>query len=97
MVEYQATTRFHARPGAEADLLSAVLGILPPVRAEPRCTSVHAFRAVDDPRLFFITSRWPEQSAYVQHRAYPHTQKFLEAVQQLVDEPIESTYITPIG
>ena len=97
MEAYQVSTRFHARVRSERLLWDAVLGILQPVRSEPKCRSVHAFRAVNDPRLFFITSLWVEESGHMRHRTLPHTREFLERVEKLVDEPIESTYTTLIG
>lgn len=97
MNEYEVSTRFHARPGNEDPLRDAVLGILAPVRAELQCLSVHAFRSVDDPRLFFITSRWVEKAAHVRHRTLAHTIEFLARAEALVDAPIESTYAQLIG
>ena len=95
--EYPVSTRFHARAGNEKILLDVVPGTLGPVRGEGKCLSAQEFRAVNDPRSFLIRSLWVEESAYVRHRTLPHTREFLERVERLVDEPIESTDTELIG
>ena len=48
--------RFHARPGKEQAIAEALLDVLAPSREEPGCLSIHAFRSIHDPGLFYIHS-----------------------------------------
>lgn len=94
-MEIQVTTRFHARSKEVDHVSAAIEAIVPPVREEPQCLGVLAYRSLDDPRLFFITSRWAEVSAYERHHELPRTRVFLERVQAMVDEPVVSSKMTP--
>lgn len=96
MGELEVTTRFRARSGEENALADAIMAILPPVRKESNCLSVRAYRATEDARLFFITSRWSEDGAYERHHNLPHTRAFLEQVGAMVSEPIASTRMRPL-
>ena len=77
--------RFHARTGMEAAVDEALHAVLAPTREEPGCLDVHAFRALRDPQLFFIHSRWKDEAAFERHAGLPHTVHFLERVESLID------------
>ena len=81
--------RFHARSGAEAALEQALRTVVPPSRAEPGCLSIHAYRAARDARLFYIHSRWVDEAAFDAHAGLPHTVRFIEQVQELIDHPLD--------
>ena len=59
--------RFHVRPGSEGAVAEALLDILAPSRGEPGCLSIHAFRSIRDPQLFYIHSRWKDEAAFEYH------------------------------
>jgi quinol monooxygenase YgiN len=81
--------RFHAREGCEAQLAAAIAAVVPPTRAEPDCHGIEAYCSVREPRLFFIHSRWRDEAAFDAHAGLPHTVRFLETVQPLIDHPLD--------
>jgi quinol monooxygenase YgiN len=89
--------RFHARPGDETSVAEAILEVLGPTRAEPGCLDGQAFRSIRDPRLFYIHSRWKDEGAFERHAELPHTVRFLERVQPLIDHPLDVNRTEMIG
>ena len=83
--------RFHARPGNEGALAAALVDVLAPTREEPGCLSIHAFRSIRDPRLFYIHSRWKDEAAFEWHGDLPHTKLFVERVEAVIDHPLDVT------
>jgi quinol monooxygenase YgiN len=81
--------RFHARAGNEAAVAEAINDVLLPTRAEAGCLSIHAFRSIRDTGLFFIHSGWVSEEAFEIHAALPHTVRFLERVEPLLDHPLD--------
>ncbi len=89
--------RFHARPGEERAVEEALRDVVGPSRAEAGCLSIQAFRSTRDPRLFYIHSRWVDEAAFDHHASLPHTVRFVERVQALIDHPLEVTRAAPIA
>src|SRR5436309_15704018 len=85
------SARFHARSGNESAVAAALLEVLAPSRDEPGCLSIHAFRSTRDPRLFYIHSRWKDEAAFDNHAGLPHTIRFLNRVEPLIDHPLDVT------
>jgi len=83
-------TRFHARPGAEAAVEEALRDVVPPTRAEAGCLDIHAFRSIRDPNIFYIHSRWKDEAAFDVHAKLPHTARFIERVEPLLDHPLQA-------
>jgi len=81
--------RFHARPGQEDAVESALRDTVAPSREEPGCLRIHAFRSVRDRRLFYIHSRWKDEAAFEVHAGLPHTVRFIERVAPLIDHPLD--------
>jgi quinol monooxygenase YgiN len=81
--------RFHARASREGDLGQALVSILEPTRAESGCRSVHLFRSVRDPGLYFIHSEWKTAEDFDAHASLPHMQVFLARVPDLIDHPLD--------
>lgn len=81
--------RLHARPGRETPIAEALDEVLAPTRQEPGCLAANAFRALRDPQLFFIHSRWRDEAAFERHAGLPHTVHFLERVEPLIDHAID--------
>ena len=89
--------RFHARPGKERAVADALLEVLAPSRDEPGCLSIHAFRSIRNPRLFYIHSSWKDEAAFEIHAGLPHTVRFIERVEPLIDHPLDLTRAEKIG
>ena len=89
--------RFHARPGNEGAVAEAILDNLAPSRGESGCLNIHAFRSTRDPQLFYIHSRWRDEAAFENHAVLPHTLRFLDRVQPLIDHPLDVTRTGQIG
>ena len=54
--------RFHARPGNENAVAKALVDVIAPTREEAGCLSIHAYRSLRDVQLFYIHSRWKDES-----------------------------------
>ena len=89
--------RFHARPGSEGAVAAALRDVVAPSREEPGCLSIHAFRSIRDPQLLYIHSRWKDEGAFESHAGLPHTVRFLERMESLIDHPLEVTRAERIG
>ena len=89
--------RFHASAGKEDAVAAALNDVLPPTREEPGCLEIHAFRSTRDPRLFYIHSRWTNEEAFETHAALPHTVRFIERVEPLIDHPLDVTRAHRMG
>lgn len=89
--------RFHARPGNEAAVAEVLRDVLAPSRGELGCLSIHAFRSIRDPQLFYIHSRWKNEAAFEYHAGLPHTIRFVERVEPLIDHPLDVTRAERIG
>lgn len=83
--------RFRAQEGNENALRSAIDCIGEPTRAEPGCISFGAFQSRKDPRLFYIHSQWVDEEAFDNHAELPHTIRFIEAAEKLIDHPLDVT------
>ena len=83
--------RLHALPGKESEVHQAMFEVQGPTRKEPGCLSYGAFRSVRDPNEFYIHSRWEDMSAFERHAELPHTVRFVEAVEPLLDHPFKAT------
>jgi quinol monooxygenase YgiN len=51
---------------------------------------------IRDPRLLWIHSHWIDEAAFEIHAELPHTHRFVERVQQLIDHPFDVTRTHPI-
>jgi quinol monooxygenase YgiN len=89
--------RFDARPGNENAVAEALLDVLPPLRREPGCLGIHAFRSVRDPRLFYIHSRWRDEAAFEHHAGLPYTVRFLARMGPLIDHAFDIVRAGRIG
>lgn len=89
--------RFQARPGDERAVEEALRDVIGPSREEAGCLSIQAFRSTRDRRLFYIHSRWVDEAAFDHHATLPHTVRFIERVQALIDHPLDVTRARPVG
>ena len=83
--------RFHAKDGLQDAVAATIHEVLRPTRQEPGCLSIHAYSATQDPRLFYIHSHWKDEAAFDHHARLPHTVRFVEKVQTLIDHPFDVT------
>ena len=90
-MELYVFARFHAHPGNEIALEQALAEMLGPTRDEPGCLSIHTFRSIHDPRLFYIHSRWVNEASYEIHATLRHTICFIERIQPVIDHPLDVT------
>jgi quinol monooxygenase YgiN len=88
--------RFHARDGQEESVAAALREVLGPSRKEPGCLELNHYRSIRDPRLFYVYSRWVDESAFELHAALPHTVCFIEKVEQLIDHSLDVTRARPL-
>ena len=82
--------RLHAHPGRRPEVHQAMFEVQGPTRREPGCLGYGAFQSVRDPDEFYIHSRW-RVAAFDHHAELPHTVRFLEAIQPLLDHPFKAT------
>ena len=81
--------RFHAREGKESELASTLTTVSVATRAEPDCLRHQVFRSTKEPRLFFIHSQWTNAAAFERHIGLPHTLRFVEHVEPLIDHELD--------
>lgn len=81
--------RFHAKEGLQNEVAATIREVLGPTRQEPGCIFIDAFSATQDPRLFYIHSRWKDEAAFDHHAQLPHTIRFVEKIQSLTDQPLD--------
>lgn len=86
--------RLHARPGRRDDVRQAMYEVQGPTRAEPGCLRYGAFHSVRDPDEFYIHSCWQDIAAFERHAELPHTVRFVESVEPLLDHPFKATLST---
>jgi quinol monooxygenase YgiN len=96
-VDQYVFVRLHARAGEESAVEEALGEVTGPSRQEPGCLSFHTFRSTRDRRLFYIHSRWVDEAAFQAHAELPHTVRFLERVDALLDQPRDVARTEIIG
>jgi quinol monooxygenase YgiN len=88
--------RFHAREDQAGAVAAALRDVVGPTREEPGCVAIGAYRSTRDPLLFYIHSRWIDEAAFETHAGLPHTVRFLERVQPLIDHALDVTRARPV-
>ena len=96
-MERHGFVRLHAREGQEAAVEEAMREVMAGSRKEAGCLDFHIFRSMRDRRLFFIHSKWASDEAFAEHGKLPHTLRFLERVDALLDQPREVARTERIG
>ena len=96
-VEQYVFVRLHALEGYQSDVEEALREVTGPSREEGGCLSFHTFRSMRDRRFFFIHSQWMDEAAFQKHAELPHTVRFLERVESLLDQPRDVTRTEMIG
>jgi len=83
--------RLHARPGKRREVHEAMFEIQGPTRKEPGCLSYGGFQSIRDPDEFYIHTRWRDLASFELHAELPHTVRFVETVEPLLDHPLKVT------
>ena len=96
-MEQYSFVRLHAREGEENAVEEALREVMGHSREEPGCLSFHIFRSMRDRRLFYIHSHWVNADEFQKHATLPHTVRFLERVDALLDQPRDVTRTEMIG
>jgi len=82
-------TRCDAHPGKAAAFEEALREVVPASRQEEGCLNIHAFRSIRDPNVFYIHSRWRDEEAFETHAGLPHTTRFIERAELLLNHEIQ--------
>jgi quinol monooxygenase YgiN len=89
-MEIYIFTRFNPRPGKAAAFEEALREVVPASRKEEGCLNIHAFRSIRDPQIFYVHSRWKDEAAFDTHAKLPHTLRFIERAEPLLDHEIQA-------
>ena len=89
-MEIHVFVRFHAQPGKADALQEDVREVVPASRKEAGCLNIHAFRSIRDPQVFYIHSRWKDEAAFDKHARLPHTVRFMQRAEPLLDHEIQA-------
>lgn len=89
--------RFRAREGQETAVAAVPRDVVGPSREEPGCLAIGAYRSTREPRLFYLRSRCIGEAAFEIHAELPHTGRFLERVQPLIDHRLDVARARPLG
>lgn len=74
---------FQARPGKEAELRAALVGLLAPTRKELGCLNYDLHRSPEDPTKFLFHENWTNKAALDAHLQSPHVKALLPRVDEL--------------
>ena len=83
-------TRYYAQPGAAEEVQKAPQEVVPLSNAKAGCLRIHAFRSIRDPQVFYIRSQWKNEAAFETHAGRPHTVRFIERVEPLLDPSLQA-------
>jgi quinol monooxygenase YgiN len=83
--------RFRAHAGKEKALEALLRRQVPTARSEPGCLAIDAYRSTRDCRLFWIHSRWVDETAFDVHAELADTIRFVEKAELLIDHPFDVT------
>lgn len=76
-----------AKPGKEAELEKALLGLVEPTAAEDGCINYDLHRETDDASHFVFYENWTSRAALERHLAAPHIQAVLARAEELLAAP----------
>ncbi len=83
--------RFRVVAGKEEEFAEALREVVRASREEAGCVELYGCRSVRDRRLFFVHSRWTDEEAFEAHARLPHTVKFLERAQRMIEHELDVT------
>ena len=74
---------FQARPGKEAELKKALIGLVAPTRQEAGCLNYDLHISPEDPAKFLFHENWTSQAALDAHLQSAHINALLPRVDEL--------------
>ena len=74
---------FQARPGREAELKRALIGLVTPTRKEAGCLNYDLHVLTDDPAKFLFHENWTSQAHLDAHLQSEHIRALLPRVDEL--------------
>ena len=74
---------FQARPGTEAELRAALLGLLAPTRQEAGCLNYDLHASPEEPGRFLFHENWTSRELLDAHLKSPHVAELLPRVDEL--------------
>ena len=74
---------FQARPGKEAELRKALIGLVAPTRKEAGCINYDLHSSPEDPAKFLFHENWTSKELLDAHLKSPHVQQLLPRVGEL--------------
>lgn len=74
---------FEARPGKEAELRTALIGLVAPTRQEAGCLNYDLHISAENPAKFLFHENWTTKAALDAHLQTPHIQNLLPRVDVL--------------
>ncbi|HXX13963.1 MAG TPA: putative quinol monooxygenase [Candidatus Eremiobacteraceae bacterium] len=77
--------RFHVHIGKEAAFQDLLTAVVTASSQESGCLEIHGYRSTREARLFYLHSHWTNESAFDEHARMPHTVRFIEGAQALID------------
>ena len=84
---------FEARPGKEAELRAALIGLVAPTRKETGCINYDLHISTESPAKFLFHENWTNKAALDAHLLTPHIQALLPLVGELcVEAPSITTW-----
>ena len=87
---YSIFVTIRIKPGCAEEFTRASLGDAEgSVRDEPNCLRFDIHQDPEDPNCFYLYEVYTDPAALDAHREMPHFQKWWEAVQDMVDGPLE--------
>lgn len=89
--------RFHSKEGQEGAVCALLKSEVVDARKDPGCLAHQAYSSATDPRLFFIHSKWVDERAFENHLKLPHTLRFAQRIERLLDHELRVTRTRPIG
>ena len=78
--------RFEARPGKEAELRAALIGLVVPTRKESGCINYDLHISTESPAKFLFHENWTSKAALDAHLLTAHIQALLPRVGELCME-----------
>ena len=81
------------RAGQECAVEKALHDVAGPSRDESGCLGLNVFRSTRDLRLF-IHAHWSDEAAFEIHARLPHTVRFIDTAELLIDHLLDLTRTT---